>query len=122
MNKLSIAALVCVAAIVLGSWPAAADTLQVRFTQTRSGVSPRDVRVGLTCPSLPLRPLWRADGDEAAIGLERVAQRHPPMSADVTGDTIKLDLSPEVLEGLDEARLTEIFDQFKATLGDFPGL
>ena len=123
MNKLSIAALVCVAALVLGSWPAAADTLQVRFYSDQGLVSVlREAPDGADLPIAAAKALVAGpDGEEAAIGFKSALPEGTRlMSADVTGETIKLDLSPEVLEGLDEARLTEIFDQFKATLGDFP--
>ncbi|MBI4580186.1 MAG: N-acetylmuramoyl-L-alanine amidase [Planctomycetes bacterium] len=36
------------------------------------------------------------------------------------GDSVAVDLSPEVLAGLDESKLLAIFDQFRATLFDWP--
>ncbi len=38
----------------------------------------------------------------------------------LSGDTVSVDLSPEVLTGFDEAALADMFRQFRATLGDFP--
>ena len=103
MNKLSIAALVCVAALVLGSWPAAADTLQVRFYSDQGLVSVlREAPDGADLPIAAAKALVAGpDGEEAAIGFKSALPEGTRlMSADVTGETIKLDLSPEVLEGL----------------------
>ncbi|MBN1491259.1 MAG: immunoglobulin domain-containing protein [Phycisphaerae bacterium] len=41
------------------------------------------------------------------------------VSLNAAEDTVTVDLSPEILTGLDEAALLAIFDQFRTTLGDF---
>jgi len=59
--------------------------------------------------------------EEAAAGL---ASSIPPgvsvNSISTTNTGVEIDLSSEILTGLDEANLSSIFEQFKATLGDFP--
>lgn len=74
----------------------------------------------------PLEAAIRAmiDGptpEEAAVGLY---SHLPPgttlLNLEITADTVSIDLSKEALQGFDDHVLESLFDQFKATIGDFP--
>ena len=61
--------------------------------------------------------------DEAASGMtSRIPAGVVVLSYSASGDTVQVDLSSEVLTGLDEAGVTAIFDQFRSTIGDFPSI
>ena len=61
--------------------------------------------------------------EEVALG---IASRIPAgvriVKLSITNDTAEIDLSSEITTGLDEVGLRDIFDQFRATLGDFPSI
>jgi hypothetical protein len=59
--------------------------------------------------------------EEAQQGLfSRIPAGVKVVSIDISGDTTSVDLSTDVLAGLDEATLAAIFEQFRATLLDLP--
>ncbi len=59
--------------------------------------------------------------EEAQSGLlSRIPAGVQVMDLIVSGDMVSVDLSEEILTGLDEAALLGIFDQFRTTLLDFP--
>ncbi len=60
---------------------------------------------------------------EVAIGItSRIPAGVKIVKLSLTNDTAEIDLSSEITIGLDEVGLRDIFDQFRATLGDFPSI
>ncbi len=61
--------------------------------------------------------------EEIAMGVStRIPAGVKIVKMSIAGSTATIDLSTEVLVGLDEAGLGEIFDQFRSTLGDYPSI
>ena len=61
--------------------------------------------------------------EEIAVGItSRITAGVKIRKLSLTKDTAEIDLSSEILAGLDEAGLYEIFEQFRTTLGDFPSI
>ena len=61
--------------------------------------------------------------EEIAVGFtSRIPAGVKIVKLSITNTTADIDLSTEVLTGLDEVGLKDIFDQFSTTLGDFPSI
>ncbi len=84
----------------------------------------REVPPGMS----PLEAAIRASvagptADEAAMGL---FSHLPPdsqiVTLEITPDTVSIDFSREALFGITDHTLESVFDQFKATIGDFPDI
>ncbi|NLN75591.1 MAG: hypothetical protein GX139_04725 [Armatimonadetes bacterium] len=61
--------------------------------------------------------------EEKAVGItSRIPAGVTIKKLSITSDTAQIDLSADVVAGLDEVGLRDIFDQFRSTLGDFPSI
>ena len=102
---------------------AGAETIHVRFdanggltlTERRlpPGVSPIEEAVRQLVAGPSAEEVQAGISSHIPAGTEVV-------KLDVSGDRVAVDLSPEVLTGFDESALRAMFDQFRATLIDFP--
>lgn len=107
--------------LVLGA-SASAGTVAVRFWSNEGLVLvDRPVPPGMPLPEAAVRALVAGPTQaEMAAGLiSRIPAGTAIVRAAISGDTAEIDLSADVLAGLDEAALEAIFDQFRTTLGDF---
>lgn len=117
-----VTAVICAAALAAA---ADSDTVAVRFFSDGSLVlAQRAVPPGMAPAEAAIRALVAGPTqDEAARGWSSaIPAGTSVVQAVVNADSAEIDLSPEVLSGLDEAALAAIFDQFKSTLGDFPSI
>lgn len=108
--------------VVLWQGWAAADTVLVRF-YLDDDLSPvaREVPAGASLPLAAVEQLVAGPtADETGQGYQTAL---PPstrlVKASLDQGVLGVDLSPEVLKGLDEARLFQISRQFASTAGDF---
>lgn len=113
------------AAIVALPTLATAETVAVWFysgptlTQVQRDIGPVEPSAEAAVHALVAGPT----GEEQAGGIvSAIPAGTVPVHVALKGDAIEVDLSQEVLAGLDEYRLLQIFDQFRATLNDFPSI
>lgn len=111
--------------VVLLAGAAGAATVQVRFwSQGRLLLADRAVPDGMAPEEAAVRALV-AGPTEAEIG-QGISTAIPSgvsiIGLSIAGDSAVIDLSQDVIAGLDESLLDAIFSQFRTTLGDFPSI
>ncbi|NLN75115.1 MAG: hypothetical protein GX139_02240 [Armatimonadetes bacterium] len=61
--------------------------------------------------------------EESAVGIySQIPAGTKIKKLSIAGSAAEIDLSSEILTGLDEEKLTDIFNQFRSTAGDFPSI
>ncbi len=119
---LLLSTLICLAA---SSAAADFDAVAVRlFSDGALVLVQRTVPAGMEPAEAAVRALVAGPTqDEAAQGLtSTIPAGTTIVGLTISTDSAEIDLSSEVLTGLDEAALQSIFEQFRATLGDFPSI
>lgn len=119
------AGVLCVIAVSLCAGTAPAETVNVRFYSGPDlTVVQREIAPGQ--PALEAAIVHLLAGptpDEQALGLySAIPAGTAPVSISFDRDVITIDLSADVLVGLDEFQLQQIFNQFRTTLSDFPAI
>ena len=125
MTRKRIAILLIAVALSACVCAASAAAIQVRY-YLDGELMPvyREVPDGVQLPVAAVEALIAGPTmEEAAQGYESAI----PLSAKLVkaaldGETLSVDMSAEVLKGLDEARLFGISKQFHSTVGDFPAI
>ncbi len=110
--------------LLLGGMANAA-TVQVRFWSLESPVLvDRDVPTGMSPAEAAVRALVAGPiQPETNMGISsRIPAGVSINNLVITSDSVEVDLSKEILVGLNEAALEAIFNQFRTTLGDFPAI
>ncbi|MGI6296758.1 MAG: fibronectin type III domain-containing protein [Armatimonadota bacterium] len=102
-----------------------AATVQVRFWQNdQIAIVNRDVPTGVSPAEAAIRAL--VAGPTAAEAQAGVKSSIPAgvsiVKLNLTQTAAEVDMSAGVTSGLSEAGLTDIFNQFRMTLGDFPAI
>ncbi len=117
--------LTCAAAVLISASGVSlrAGTVEVQFPgPDRVMVVEREVPAGV----LPLEAAIQAvvagpTAEERAAGLTtEIPEGVILVELGIAGDTVSIDLSDEILVGLDEHHLEDLFYQFNATIGGFP--
>lgn len=99
-----------------------ADTVAVRFfSNGELTLTGRSVPAGLTSVEAAVQALVAGPTQpELAQGLtSRIPSGVSVKNVSILEGTAVIDLSADILKGLDEARLQDVFEQFRTTLGDF---
>ncbi|NLN75964.1 MAG: hypothetical protein GX139_06600 [Armatimonadetes bacterium] len=102
-----------------------AATVQVRFWQNdQLFIVYREAPAGTAPAEAAIRALVAGPTvEEAAVGIKSMIPYGVSIvKLSVTETAAEIDLSAGVVSGLSEAGLTDIFHQFRATLGDFPAI
>ena len=124
MSRLLVLLTVLLCAAALGTC-ASADTVAVRFFSNGDIVPvQRVVPSGMAPAEAAIRALVAGPTPiEAAGGLSsKIPARVTIGLLVLNNGTAQVDMSEEILAGLDEAALGAIFEQFRTTLGDFPSI
>lgn len=123
MKRRSAFWLVILACIALGTSAYAADTVKVRFVSNDALLLvERTVPSGMAPVEAAVRALVAGPTQaELVIGVTSSIPAGTAINKlSLTDTSAAIDMSSQVVVGLTEARLTAIFDQFRATLDDFP--
>ncbi len=116
--------LISLIALILAT-AASAETVRIRFwSDGRLTVVERTAPANMSPPEAAVRALVAGPTEfELADGIStRIPQGASIVNLVLTETTAEIDLSAEVLAGLDESSLHDIFEQFRSTLGDFPNI
>ncbi|NLN75593.1 MAG: DNRLRE domain-containing protein [Armatimonadetes bacterium] len=117
--------LVAIVLLVFMASMAYANTVVVRFfADGRLVTVNRAVSDGVPSAEAAVRALVAGPFvEEVAVGLySQIPAGTKVKKLSIAGSVAEIDLSSEVLTGLDEVLIKDIFDQFSSTLGDFPSV
>lgn len=121
-RPLLLAALLCAAVLVTS---ASAGTVAVRFFSNGELVlAERAVPDGMAPAEVAICELVAGPTQMEMVGglSSRIPAGASIRQLVLNNDTAEVDLSTEILAGLNEAALEAIFEQFRTTLGDFPSI
>ena len=122
---MAFSALLCALLLAVSVGAVNAATVRVRYYQQGElVVVNRSVPDGMALTDAAVCAL--VGGPTAEETAEGIITRIPSgvsiNKLSISGDTAEIDLSQDVLSGLDEAGLQQIYDQFRTTLSDFPAI
>ncbi|MGI6294979.1 MAG: GerMN domain-containing protein [Armatimonadota bacterium] len=123
--RLSVSLFAAILLLVLIATAAFADNVSVRFFSSGKLIPVNRVVPAQASPAeSAVRALVAGPFiEEVAVGITtRIPAGVKIVKLSITNTAAEIDLSTEILVGLDEEGLKDIFDQFRSTLGDFPSI